>query len=54
MFDKVLIMPTVRNMPGIQRVQNMPKKFLNMSNYVWIGLNMPEYTGICVTMPKSA
>ena len=51
MFDKVLNMPWVLNMPGLHTVLGMPE--CTMHNF-WICLIMLEYTGICVNMPKRA
>ena len=34
-------------MSGSHRVLNMP-------DYVWLNMDMSEYAGICVNMPKSA
>ena len=33
----------VSNMPGLHRVQNMPGKCLNMPEYAWICLDLPEW-----------
>ena len=41
-YARILHMPVNLNMPGLHRVLNMPEKFLNV----------PEYAGICVNMPK--
>ena len=58
-----LNMPLVLNMPGFRIYQdytgfricpNNSRIYVNMTDYVWICLNKPEYAGICVDMSKSA
>ena len=41
-------------MPGLQRVLNMSEYVVIIPGYVCLCLNMSEYAGICVNMPKSA
>ena len=31
---------------------NMPEKFLNIPDYIWICLNMSEYAGMCLNAAK--
>ena len=56
-------MPLVLNMPGFRIYQdytgfricpNNSRIYVNMTDYVWICLNKPEYAGICMDMSKSA
>ena len=44
----------ILNMPRLHRVQNMLDQFLNMLDYFWKCLNIPECAGICVDIPNSA
>ena len=36
MFDSVLYVPLVPNMPGLRRILNMSELFLNMSKSAWM------------------
>ena len=40
-------------MPKLHRIQNMPEQFLNLPEYAKLCLDMTEYAGICVNVPKS-
>ena len=51
-YPRVLNMPLDLNMPGFSIYQSSEySKVMQGSEYAWL---IPEHTGICVNMPKSA